>query len=328
MYGYGASSGNGIKAFCSVMVFLVIVATIAGMLLAGSELFDRSRAQAEADRVKAETEALRAQTTYEESKRQLELQAEREQAAYAKQLREIALQKEAQKAAAEVQSHQRLQAIQAAFLKSVTNISLVVLPLAVAILVGVCSYYLITRAVTFREVQRAKLEEYTAKGLSPSFPEHVRHQDTPPPDQITLIQRSKIQEEQPTYDGLLAFGFDYVIPLQGTLLVPRDCVRLDPQRDYYPGGIRSEVAVAYLLALRRARIVSVEANGHLEWTCQRAVRTLEDIGIRISRQAFDKFLCCYLKSDLEEMERLLAQNEYQFADTAYSVEMEPVYAPA
>jgi hypothetical protein len=74
MYGFqGGMSANTTKPFWIFVGMVLVGAVIAGMLLAGAELFNPSLNTAKAEKLRAETAALQAQTAYERRQREIEL---------------------------------------------------------------------------------------------------------------------------------------------------------------------------------------------------------------------------------------------------------------
>lgn len=314
MYGYGASSGNGIKAFCFSIVFLIIIAIVMGLALAGTELFDRSRAQAEADRIQAETEAIRAQTAYEEGQRNLELQRAQQQAAQAQRLREIELQKAEQKAAAELQALKEFQAAEAEFLQGMAYIGPIVLAIALLCPAFAASYYLIRKGIALQIKQ------------IPKAPGNIGQHFANLANGAFQVQQLNISVCKPSYNGLLAFCEDFVLPNNRELPSCQHYEQPDNQRKYYPNGISADTAQAYLTILRRVGITTLEINGGLKWIRRQQIANLDVIRRRISREAFDKVVHNYLDYDLIELETLLAQDDGKPSESMLSTKIEPSYA--
>jgi hypothetical protein len=278
MYGYGASWGNGIRAFCSVVLVLVIVAVIAGVLMAGSELFDPSRAKAEADRLNAETEVIRAQVAYEEQQRRLELQSTQQQAAYEQRLREIHLQEEEQKAATRVQALNEFRAFKSKVYRVLAQVLPVVSAIALLFPAFAASYYLVRKGTVLNtgqtpaqgqaDVPRARSAK--SRGNAPS------------------IQSTNISVCRPSYDGFLAFCVDFVLIDEQRPLSALSCGQPGSHRQYYPNGVSPGVASIYLAILCRIGMVALRPNSSSEWIRCRRTRDLEVISRRVPRQVFDE----------------------------------------
>lgn len=107
------------------------------------------------------------------------------------------------------------------------------------------------------------------------------------------IQRSNVSAFYVSYDGLLAFCADFILS-NGRGVLPLDCTRPDAGRRYYPTGISPDIAQIYLLILCRARIVILGTNGRSEWALRQQISRIDDIGHRISREAFEGIANWYL----------------------------------
>lgn len=153
MYGYQyAQSGGGVKALCIFVGLILIGAVVVGVMLGGSELFNPSLNAAKAEKLRAETAALRAQATYEQ------------------QQREIALRLAEQKAAVELQALQARRAAELELLELTVTVSLIVGSAAVTALALAGSYYLIERARALPKEQLVKEMPRPELRILPSSP--------------------------------------------------------------------------------------------------------------------------------------------------------------
>lgn len=167
MYGYQyTQSGSAMKPLCIFVGLLLVSAVVAGIILGGTELLNPSVRKAEADKLKAETDALRAQAAYEHQQREIELKLAE------------------QKATVELQAFQERRAKELELLELAVTVGLIVGSAAVTALAFAGSYYLIERARALpreqpvREMQRPDLR------ILPSRSERKRgisdHTSTPP----------------------------------------------------------------------------------------------------------------------------------------------------
>jgi hypothetical protein len=92
---------------------------------------------------------------------------------------------------------------------------------------------------------------------------------------LSLIERANVRASRATYDGFLAYCYDFFLGPDSMVV-------------FYPKGIAPAVAEFYRTILQQARIITEGSSGRYEWTVQRRITDLRDVGSRISRQAFDR----------------------------------------
>lgn len=255
MYGYqGAQSGGAARVVCVFVGLLLIGAVVAGIFLGGSELLSPSVHEAEVEKLKAEADAIRVQTAYEERKREIELTSAE------------------QKVAADLQALQARRAKQLELMEPIAIIGMIVGSIAALTLTIAVSYYLVTKARAGAEKvpENGKSIEHSSV-LSPSNQEQVRVSQgirTSSP-----IDRAKVRSDQVTYDGFLAHLDEYL---------------LHPNHDrvFYRTGIAPEVEDIYLAILTETGIISWQSNGHSGWLLPREIREVDDVRQRISRRTF------------------------------------------
>jgi hypothetical protein len=255
MYSYqGAQSGGAAQAVCVFVGLLLVGAVVAGVFLGGSELLSPSVHEAEANKLKAEADAIRTQTAYEERQRQ------------------IALDLAEQKAATELQTLQARRAKQLELMEPLTIVGTVVGSLVVLTLTVTISYYFITkaRAVQGPVLERAQLAQHN---VVPSSPQQGQGRDSGDGQPACLIDRAKVRPDDVTYDGFLAYFRDYILHPNRT-------------RAFYHAGVAPEIEDVYLAILTEAQIISWGTNGHSGWILPREIRGVEDVKRRISRCAF------------------------------------------
>jgi membrane protein YdbS with pleckstrin-like domain len=118
------------------------------------------------------------------------------------------------------------------------------------------------------------------------------------------IQEDQISAFHATWDGLLAFFVDLVLPFQGHQVLPQNYTQPDQRRTYYRTGISPEVAEFYLWALRQARIIVSGTNGRTGLVLCSRIKTVDDVMLRIPRRAFGGMVSRY--SILSRLEGLAA----------------------
>jgi hypothetical protein len=139
------------------------------------------------------------------------------------------------------------------------------------------AYYFIAKTRALYEGDGAKRNPDRARKTRSVIPME-RQEGTPEHDPgQPMIERANVSPSRVTYDGLLAYCYDFLLHSNGTVI-------------FYPTGISSEVAQFYLSVLRQARIITDGTNGHCEWAVQRRITGIDDVGVRISRQAFDRLV--------------------------------------
>jgi len=100
------------------------------------------------------------------------------------------------------------------------------------------------------------------------------------------IQRSNVNPDRVSYDGFLAHCSDFVLS-NGHQTLSLDYTQPDSRRSYYPHGISPDVADIYFTILRQtARIVTLGTNGYHGWILRPQIKDIDDIRLRISREAF------------------------------------------
>jgi len=171
MYGYQyTQSGGAMKALCIFLGLVLVGAVIVGVMLGGSELLSPSLNAAKADRLKAETAALRAQAAYEQ------------------QQRELALRLAEQKAAMELQALQARRAKELELLELAVTVGLIVGSAAVTALALAGSYYLIERARALPKEQPLKELQRPGLRVLPSMSERkqraILYRASAPPDKV------------------------------------------------------------------------------------------------------------------------------------------------
>jgi len=254
------------KALCILVGLILVGAIVAGVILGGSELFSPSLSAAKADKLEAETAALRAQTAYEQRQREIELRLAE------------------QKAAAELQALHDRHAVELALLEIAGIVGQVVGSIVLIILAVAAAYYLIAKAKALLKGQAMKEIQRSDQKTLPS-----------------MIQRSNIGAFDVSYDGFLAFCADFILS-NGCRVLPLDCTQPDVRRKYYPNGISPDVTQIYFLILCQARIVTLKTNGCSEWVLRQRVSTIDDIRFRIPRETFDEVANLYLwLSQIESM---------------------------
>jgi len=285
MYGYQyAQSGSAMKALCVFIGLILVGAIVAGVMLGDSELLSPSLNTAEADRIRAETAALRAQTAFEQQQRSIELRLAE------------------QKADAELQALQARRAKELELLETTTTVGQVVGSTVAIVLAVAASYYLIAKARALpkgqavREIQRS--DQKTLPSISKRKPKSVPERAKSPPS----IERSNVSAFHVSYEGFLAFFADFMLS-NGRRMLLQDCTRSDDRRRYYPTGISPEVARTYCSILEEARIVTSGTNGRSEWTLQQRINNIDDISCRISREAFDKVATWYYRETMRLRKR-------------------------
>jgi hypothetical protein len=259
-------SGGAMKVLCVFLGLILIGAVVAGVMLGGSELFSPSLNAAKADKLKAETAALRAQAAYEQRQREMELRLAE------------------QKAAAELQALQDRRAVESELLEITATVGPVVASAVMIILAAAVSYYLIAKARALPKGQAVKETQRSDQETLPS-----------------VIQRSNIGAFDVSYYAFLAFCADFILS-DGCRVLPLDCTQPDVRRKYYPNGISPDVAQIYFLILCQARIVTLKTNGRSEWVLRQRISTIDDISFRIPCETFNEVANLYLRlSQIESM---------------------------
>ncbi|HID62019.1 MAG TPA: hypothetical protein EYP49_04675 [Anaerolineae bacterium] len=141
------------KALCIFVGLILVGAVAAGVSLGGSELLRPTLHAAKADKIKAETAALRAQAAYEQRQREIELRLVE------------------QKAAVELQALRDRRAIELELLEVAVTVSLMVGSAAVTALALAGSYYLVERAKALPEAQPVKEIQRPDLRILPSISE-------------------------------------------------------------------------------------------------------------------------------------------------------------
>lgn len=101
------------------------------------------------------------------------------------------------------------------------------------------------------------------------------------------IQRSNVNPDRVSYDGFLAFFYDFVLS-NGHQSLPLDYTRPDHSRRYYPGRMPPNVGKFYISILDQARIIIPGNNGYNGWVLDKRISKIDDISLRISPEAFDE----------------------------------------
>jgi hypothetical protein len=257
MNGY-ADSGGTAKAVCVFVGLLLAIAVVGGVYLGNSELFSPSVHAAKADKLKAEAAVLREQTEYERSKHEIELEA-----------------------------LQRRRDKQLELMEPIAIVGMVV-GCTVVLAVGAAVSYKLVKGASVsqnRPVANAKPQSVSEPNLFTSS-ERLRQESASKP-RHSPINRASIDPSEPTYDGLLAYCCDFLLPVNGT-------------EPFYAQGITPEVTDFYLRILSEARIITCGINGRTEWTLRRQIKGLGDVRLRISRQAFESLGDLELPSDSAE----------------------------
>lgn len=264
MYGYQyAQSGSAMKALCVFIGLILVGAIVAGVMLGDSELLSPSLNTAKADRIKAETAALRAQTAYEQQQRSIELRLAE------------------QKADAELQALQARRAMESELLEIAGIIGQVVGSIVVVMLAAAVSYYLIAKARALLKEQAVKEIRRSDQKTRPSVSERKQESISERVQSLPSIQRSNVSAFHLSHEGFLAFCADFILS-NGHRALPLDCTQPDDRRRYYPTGISPDIAQIYLWILCRARIVILGVNGRSEWILRQQIRNINDVGRLIS----------------------------------------------
>ena len=272
--------GDGLRVLGTLFVISVVLAVVAGVLSSESELINPSIKQAEAGRINAETEALRAQTAYEEQQRALEFEKAEQQAAYDQQQRELYLREEEQRVAAEAQALYESRMFKAELYEVLAR----VLPVAGAIALlcpGLAAaYYWIKKGAVL-----ARTHPPTEGARAGTRPYLAKVKGNAPP-----IQRANISVCSPSRNGFLAFNEDFVLTDDPMLPSILDYGQPDSRRRYYPNGIAPDLASVYLDVLRRNGIVALSSDGSSEWVRCRQPIDLCVISRWVSDQDFDEIV--------------------------------------
>lgn len=286
------SGGSAMKGVIVLIGLVLAGAIVLGVALSDSELLNPNNGRAEAERIRAETDAfvaeksyeqqryeiglkaLEEQTAYEKQRREIELKALEEQAAYEQRRREIelsALEEQAkQQAVVEAQTLAARRAKELELLETFATVGQVVGFAVMITLAATVSYYLIAKARALSKGQVVKEIQRSDEATLPS-----------------IIQKSNVGPFDVSYEGFLAFCADFILS-NGRRVLPLDCTQPDGRRSYYPTGISADVVRIYSEILRRARIIVLETNGRHEWVVSRRILDIDDIKLRISRHAFDR----------------------------------------
>ena len=246
------------KALFTFLGLLLIGALLTGLFLGNAELFRPSAHKAEAERIKAETDDIRAQTAYKERQRQISLAAEE------------------QKAAAEVEALRARRARQLELVEPLSIAGTVVLSIAVLTLTAAIAYYVIAKARAMGEGRAPGSRQPVHRRTGPNPPTR-QHGDITENDQPLPVRRANVRPDQVTYDGLLAYFYDEL---------------LHPNRRsvFSPAGLAPGVEATYLSILSEARIITRGTNGNSAWVLRRQIKGIKDLSLRISREAFEQFV--------------------------------------
>jgi hypothetical protein len=124
----------------------------------------------------------------------------------------------------------------------------------------------------------------------------------------TSIQEDQISAFQPSWDGLIAFSVDFVLPFRGGQPLSQDFTGPDRARTYYRIGVSSGIADFYLWALGQARIVVPGTDGRAGLVLCGRIRTADDVVLRIPRRAFEELADRYaMLSRLEVLSAIKMQ---------------------
>ncbi len=274
MYGYQSTrTADATKTILAFVGLLLIGGVIVGVFLGNSEPLNPSLHSAKVDKLKAETEALRAQAAYEQRQREIELRLIEE------------------KATVELQALQNRRARELELLKKATTIGLIVGSVAMTALAIATSYYLIEKARALRSDKR------TPSAMS------QKGQDS--------IREAGVNPSRVSYDGFLAYCSDFALA-NGHRTLSLDYTQLDSKRSYYPHGISPDVAGVYLAILQQnARIVTLGTNGYRGWILRSQIKNIDDIKFRISLEAFYRQVIEWNNVSSSEMQTLASSKAHR-----------------
>jgi len=303
------------KALLIFMGLILVGAIVVGLLLGNSELLNPSLHRAKVDKLKAETEAFRAQTAYEQRQREIELRLAEE------------------KAAVELQALQDRRAKESEFLELAAIVGLIVGSIVVTTLGIGASYYIIAKARALPQGQAVKGIQLSDQRTQPLMSQRDQRNISERAKGPLSIQGSNVDPSRISYDGFLALCADFILPNSHQEL-PLDYTQPDDRRQYYSNGISHEVAQLYFSILQRARIVILGTNGCAGWVLRRQIQTLDDIKLRISREAFEDIVSWYsVPSRIEQLTVPEMQTEYsprpiRGKDNGHSSEQTPTFPQA
>jgi len=186
------------------------------------------------------------------------------------QLHEIELNRIRKETAINLEALQARRAKELKLMETFATVGQVVGSAVMITLTATVSYYLIAKARALSKRQAVK--------------EIQRSEEKPQP---SVTQGSDVGAFDVSYEGFLAFCADF-IPSNGRRVLPLDCTQPDSKRKYNPTGISADVVQIYSEILHRARIIVLETNDRHEWVVSRRILDIDDIRLRISRQAFDR----------------------------------------
>lgn len=237
-----------------IVIVIIVLAIVAGFMLADSEVFNESLNGSRAEKLKAEAEALRAQTAYEQQQRDLALRVAEEKAAIELQaLRDHQAQRQQL-------GEQVVIGVLAAFLTL----------LLTACVTGACILFHQTRGHTPQ--QQARRHQQTAPAPSASAVEKsLRATSSPPKTEQTAAS--------PPHFTYADVQF-YFTSLQNP----------DASKILYPNGIPPDIERFCHWILRRGGVITERHNGADKQVIRKHIKSLDDLRLHISEQDFDRLL--------------------------------------
>lgn len=152
----------------------------------------------------------------------------------------------------------------------------------------------------------ARLLDWLQKQVRPAVHMAVRGTKGTP-----SVRSSRISAFHANYAGFLAFCVDFVLPFNGHRTLPENYTQPSEKRTYYPTGISVEVAQIYLWVLCQVRIVVSGINGRSGWVLRQQIQTINDIELRVSREAFEEIISWHsVLSRIEELTVPQMQSEH------------------
>jgi hypothetical protein len=244
MFNY-PQNGGAIPALVVLAVLMLIGGIVSGVLLGDTELLNPSMHRAQADKIEAEAEALRAETAAK-----------------------------AQKAAADLKALLERRTVLLALLPAMVMAGVVVGSMAILMLTAAVAYFIIAKARAATRGQGSAVSAPVYRKSGPASPPRQKQgRRSEPRRALALIERTRVRPNQATYDGFLAYFYDYILHPHRTRL-------------FYNTGIVREIEDVYLTLLTDVKIIVWAAGRRTSWILDRHIRCLDDVRRRMPRRAF------------------------------------------